>query len=251
MTISQTKRLQSEESQYPRIINQNLSRNTRNIFITVTSESNEKILFPDDEVKVSASPIGMYRSIGPVTACHNLTFCEYAPDYPTNFVKDAIKSRNDLRYLVTMNENPETDIGERFASANGRPQKPDSYDDESLCLTEERVVFPKTAENNEKEWVFVVNDDEFPQGVRIETCASTNGPCRIVDGFSGGYVTFCRQKYIYRHLAAIGPDGDIGPDLFRFPSSCCCHIKFTGNPAVRMGSGRKFINKESSPTNKK
>lgn len=46
----------------------------------------------------------MYRPIGPVTSCHNSTFCEHAPDYPTDFVKDAIKSRNDLRYLVTMSE---------------------------------------------------------------------------------------------------------------------------------------------------
>ncbi|KAK0174073.1 hypothetical protein PV328_007189 [Microctonus aethiopoides] len=249
MTISHTKRLQSEESKYPHIINQNLSRNTRNIFIT--SESDGKIHFPDDEVKTSVSQISIYRPIGPVTSCHNSTFCEHAPDYPTDFVKDAIKSRNDLRYLVTMNENPETEIGERFASADKRPHIPDTFDDESLCLTQEQVVYPKTAENSQKEWVFVVNDDEFPQGVRIETCTSANGPCRIIDGFSEGYTTFCRQKYIYRHLAAIGSDGAIGPDLFRFPSSCCCHVKFTGDPAVRMGSGRKFTNKESSPRNKK
>lgn len=57
----------------------------------------------------------------------------------------------------------------------------------------------------------------------------------MIDGFAEGYKTICKQKFIYRELAAVGSDGNIVKDQFRFPSSCCCHIKFIGDPAARLG----------------
>lgn len=61
--------------------------------------------------------------------------------------------------------------------------------------------------------------------------------CNMIQGFAEGYKTSCKQKYIYRELAAVGSNGNIVKDQFRFPSSCCCHVKFIGDPTVRLGLG--------------
>lgn len=61
--------------------------------------------------------------------------------------------------------------------------------------------------------------------------------CNMIQGFAEGYKTSCKQKYIYRELAAVGSSGNIVKDQFRFPSSCCCHVKFIGDPTVRLGLG--------------
>lgn len=54
--------------------------------------------------------------------------------------------------------------------------------------------------------------------------------------FAEGYKTSCKQKYIYRELVAMSASGQIVKDQFSFPSSCCCHVKFTGNPHLRIGA---------------
>lgn len=60
----------------------------------------------------------------------------------------------------------------------------------------------------------------------------------MIDGFAEGYRTTCKQKYIYRELAAMDANSNkIIKSQFSFPSSCCCHVKFTGNTLVRFGPG--------------
>lgn len=59
--------------------------------------------------------------------------------------------------------------------------------------------------------------------------------CNVIKGFAENYKTTCKQKFIYRELLAVGSNGNIVKDQFRFPSSCCCHIKNTADPSVRLG----------------
>lgn len=105
----------------------------------------------------------------------------------------------------------------------------DVGDVEALCLSIERVVYPKSGETINKNWLFIVNEQNFTQGVRIETCVEEDGSCKVIDGFAEGYTTSCKQKYIYRELSALGPDGTISREYFRFPASCCCHVQFTAS----------------------
>ena len=39
-----------------------------------------------------------------------------------------------------------------------------------IFVFQETVVYPKVAKNKEDKWLYVVNQDHFVQGVRIETC---------------------------------------------------------------------------------
>jgi len=37
-------------------------------------------------------------------------------------------------------------------------------------FAQEQVVYPKTAQNKDDKWLYVINQDEFVQGIRVEKC---------------------------------------------------------------------------------
>ncbi|XP_029668728.1 uncharacterized protein LOC115238788 [Formica exsecta] len=177
----------------------------------------EKIIFPTDG-RVTSTP-------APASGCHKSIFCENVADYPRQLVNAAIARNASLRFLESIDPMP--DIEQRI----------DTTDEVPLCRYSEQVVYPQTAQNKEKQWLFIVNQDNLKQGIRIEVCLNDGQECNMIQGFAEGYKTSCKQKYIYRELAAVGSSGNIVKDQFRFPSSCCCHVKFIGDPTVRLGLG--------------
>ncbi|XP_044586253.1 protein spaetzle isoform X2 [Cotesia glomerata] len=203
------------------------SSNERHIRFTPESD---KIIFPTE--KPSEPEINYTPELAP--GCYNSTFCEYVPNYPKEYVKHTIKNMEDLKYLSFVDESPE--ISQRI----------DLPEDDSLCTVDSTVIFPKSARNKQNEWLFIINENSFLQGVRIERCVAENTSCKLIEGFAEGYMTSCRQKFIYRQLAAITTNGTVGPDWFSFPSSCCCHVKFNGNPLQRIASARMSINNNNN-----
>ncbi|KAG7199322.1 hypothetical protein KM043_018171 [Ampulex compressa] len=185
-----------------------------------TVHSDGKIIFPTDGTLTNG---GLSVNSKQVPICRGSTFCESATHYPQDLVNQAIRRNDSLKFLAGVDII--YDLGQRMGES----------ETDVLCAAQEQVVYPKSAENKQKEWHFVVNQDNFQQGIRIEKCLNENSDCEVIDGIASGYKTSCKQKYIYRQLASITNDGDIAPDTFRFPSSCCCHAKFTGNPLTRMG----------------
>lgn len=184
-----------------------------------------KFVFPTEDIPTSQSHKNTLLLPAPV--CNGTTFCEKVFEYPEEIINAAIQRNNSIKYLATVDAIP--DIVQRV----------DTTDDAPLCLSSEQVIYPKSAESKNKEWLFIVNQENFKQGVRIETCSNENSECNIVNGLAEGYKTTCKQKYIYRQLAAVSNNGKINPEMFRFPSSCCCHVKFIGNSLTRMGIGNQ------------
>ncbi|EFN77778.1 Protein spaetzle [Harpegnathos saltator] len=169
-----------------------------------------KIVFPsDDGVPTSKG------NIAKPPACHGSTFCENVRQYPKDLVDMAIQHNSSLKLLTSIDV---ADIEQRIHSP----------DEVSLCVSNEKVVFPQSAENTRNEWLFVVNQDNFKQGVRVELCSGEDQKCSVFDGLVDHYQTMCKQKYISRELVALGANGKVVTDTFRFPASCCCHIKYTG-----------------------
>ncbi|KYN15238.1 Protein spaetzle, partial [Trachymyrmex cornetzi] len=186
--------------------------------------SDEKIIFPDGRVSMSETPML------PTLTCRKSTFCENVADYPRQLVNSAIQRNISLRFLESV------DTVDSMSDIGDVEQRIDTVSRESvLCPIREQVVYPQTAQNKENQWLFIVNQDDLKQGIRIEVCLNEGQECNMVEGFAEGYKTSCKQKYIYRELAAVGSDGNIFKDQFRFPSSCCCHVKFTGDPTARLG----------------
>ncbi|KAL6266969.1 hypothetical protein P5V15_000053 [Pogonomyrmex californicus] len=181
----------------------------------------DEIVFPDGTISSST----LSSMTLPAPSCHKSTFCENVVDYPRHLINQAIARNASLRFLESVDPMP--DIEQRI----------DATDESPLCQYREQVVYPQTAQNKAKEWLFIVNQDNLKQGIRIEVCLNDGQECNLIDGFAEGYKTTCKQKYIYRELAAVGSNGNIIKDQFRFPSSCCCHVRFTGDPTVRIGLG--------------
>ncbi|XP_031828975.1 uncharacterized protein LOC116425428 [Nomia melanderi] len=180
---------------------------------------NDKFIYPDD---VFDKP-----KLGPAPSCNGQTFCEDVPDYPTYLINDAFKNQKITPYQSV----DQIDLTFRLNDFTG----------ESLCISTEQVIYPKSAENVNNQWLYIVNHPNYTQGVRIETCRKMGEGCRLIEGFAEGYTTSCEQKYIHRELAAIVKDGSISRELFRFPASCCCHVQFVGT-SLRMREDRSIEN---------
>ncbi|EGI66251.1 Protein spaetzle [Acromyrmex echinatior] len=187
---------------------------------SIYRNSDEKIIFPDGRISSSGTPI-------PTLTCRKSTFCENVADYPRQLVNAAIQRNISLRFLESV---------DTVDSISDVEQRIDTVSRESmLCPIREQVVYPQTAQNKQNQWLFIVNQDDLKQGIRIEVCLNEGQKCDMIEDFAEGYKTSCKQKYIYRELAAVGSDGNIFKDQFRFPSSCCCHVKFIGDPTTRLG----------------
>ncbi|XP_011695318.1 PREDICTED: protein spaetzle-like [Wasmannia auropunctata] len=200
----------------------------RNVGVSSHRHTDE-FVFPDPvDGRIPSTTAQM--SVVPTSACRRSTFCENVADYPKQLVNAAIARNVSLRFLD--NVDPSI-IGQRI---DGAPEEL------MLCQVENQVVYPQQAQNKEKQWLFIVNQEDLRQGIRIEVCLNKGQACNVVDGFAEGYKTFCKQKYIYRELAAVATDGNIVKDHFRFPSSCCCHVRFVGDPTARLGAGQDLPN---------
>ncbi|KAF7394842.1 hypothetical protein HZH66_008016 [Vespula vulgaris] len=148
-----------------------------------------KFIFPTEDALTSESHKATLLSPAPI--CNGTTFCERVFEYPEEIINAAIQQNNSIKYLATVDAIP--DVVQRI----------DATDDAPLCLSTEQVIYPKSAETKNKEWLFVINQENFKQGVRIETCSNENSECNIINGLAEGYKTTCKQKYIYRQLAAV------------------------------------------------
>lgn len=174
-------------------------------------EPTGNIVFPTDD---SEPRLNIFTP-GPAPECRTKTYCEKTDFYPSKYVSNVIRKHDDLKILAGVDE------------VEGVVQRIGD-DSVALCASEERLVYPTAAQNRENNWLFVLNQENFKQGVRIETCLSTESECSVISGFVEGYKSMCKQKYILRQLAAISPNGTAIRDMFRLPSSCCCHVKFEG-----------------------
>ncbi|XP_015180467.1 PREDICTED: protein spaetzle isoform X2 [Polistes dominula] len=192
-----------------------------------------KFVFPTDNRPYTDSLSSISsRILAPV--CHGSTYCERVYDYPEETINNAIQQNSSIQFFATTDVLP--DITKRIGVGNT-----------PLCASNEKIIYPRSAESKTKEWFVIVNQDNFKQGVRIETCGSNENSMCNIKGMSlaEGYKSTCKQKFIYRQMAAISKDGKIFPEMFRFPSSCCCHVKFTVDPVGRLGIRSKALTSKS------
>ncbi|XP_014214086.1 protein spaetzle isoform X2 [Copidosoma floridanum] len=193
-----------------------LSQETDN-FSNNSSRIDGKIVFPTEE-----SPF-LVPSFNHV--CENATFCENTTDYPEDFIENLLRTSKDIKSL--------------FSGADLIPDVENrlnvSPEDASLCNSYEKVIFPRVAESKDKESLLVVNHGSYKQAVRVEICGNEDNECSVINATPEGYKTFCKQKYVYKMLVSVSSTGHLKQEPFRFPANCCCHIKFYGNPQMRLG----------------
>lgn len=117
------------------------------------------MVFPEDSIDEQP-----YQAIGklkePPKCAHGSTFCEELDDYPYQYVRRILNAKNVHRDMFGIDEGLiEHRIGD--------------FEDNFLCKSINRLVFPKAAKNINNEWKFIINQgshEEYVQGIRIETC---------------------------------------------------------------------------------
>ncbi|XP_070490478.1 protein spaetzle isoform X2 [Chironomus tepperi] len=138
------------------------------------------------------------------------TFMEDYPDYP----KPYIKSLNLDKFELFFGSEYEETLGLRFDA-----------DEEGLCSSRRRTIFPKTAMTWNGSWLTIINndDDKYRQGIVVEECVNETQQCKYHNNFPLGVQTRCKQSYTYRQLVAI--DAVTNQPIrenFQFPSCCKC-----------------------------
>lgn len=186
------------------------NRKTEKNYTKTEHEHLDRIVFPDEVEQLKESKYDM----DPASVCnHNgSTFCLNATYYPEDLVNLAIQRNDSIKLMENSDEI--SDISVRISDGIEEP----------LCRSYTQVVYPRSAETLKRNWLFVVNQDNFKQGIRVEVCVEEDLPCDSLDDIlPEGYKVFCKQNYIYRELVAVTAYGTISKEVFKFPSSCCCH----------------------------
>lgn len=101
----------------------------------------------------------------PSCASESETFCTDVMDYPWDLIEAALNDPNGTKYKGFFEDDddestPLVNISQRF----------DNTDEESLCHSQEKIIYPKYSENKNGNWLYVVNTPKFKQAVTIELC---------------------------------------------------------------------------------
>lgn len=209
-----------------------------NLSEQVINKDQKIFFFPTDNPENNYDSYSSNIIFSPrVGSCDDSITCENVPDYPENHIRNALRYNSNLKILAIVDEIPMLD--QRIDI--------DISDDEPLCSSEERVIFPQSSPDKLDNWHFVINQYDFRQGIRIERCINEGRKCKLTDVFTSGYETSCKQKYYYRNVAGVLPNGTVSTFTSKFPSSCCCQVKFSGDPLLRIGyTNESFTTRESN-----
>jgi len=124
----------------------------------------------------------------------------------------------------------QNDVSFRLNTAGmlGHVSSSDMFPDgQPLCDSTEMIHFPRKALNKKNQEMWIVNVKNYTQGVNVVKCRNANGSCgELASSFPSGSRSYCRQKYVSRHLVAINSeDGNHVVDSFAMPSCCVCYVK--------------------------
>ncbi|XP_034486084.1 protein spaetzle isoform X7 [Drosophila innubila] len=144
------------------------------------------------------------------------SFCTKVNNYPDLSGLKGILSR---RFANFFSDEPQpTDVGLRI-----------NDDEQYLCNSHVRYLYPKLGQRLDLSWQYIVNTDEFKQGILIEECDHEGESCQFLDSFPNNYVPICKQHYVIRHLATVNNVSSGQPEVanepFKIPSCCKCVIK--------------------------
>lgn len=143
----------------------------------------------------------------------NQTYCTNYDNYPTEFIEEFLQKHLHKYAVVFGSDMISTEIITR-----------NNADEEiTLCDSYEEVIYPQVGKNQNGIDLFIVNTEEFKQGVRISRCRDRGEQCNKMGDSLFGYRTECKQHFVYRELLSFRPDGTtIMKEKYEFPACCSC-----------------------------
>ncbi|XP_055676519.1 uncharacterized protein LOC129785881 isoform X1 [Lutzomyia longipalpis] len=175
-----------------------------------SSATRDKIYFPGE--RESSDPMS---NIQKPDCAKDSTFCVEDKNYPKSHIESLLE-KNYKQYAEFVTED--------YITAD-LTQRNDIPGEESLCESYENKVYPTSGVNRDNKWLYIINQSNFTQGVRIEECRRKGQPCSLASLFPPTYVSECKQKFQYRQLLALDERGEIIKDFFRLPSCCKCYVR--------------------------
>ncbi|XP_077290073.1 protein spaetzle-like isoform X2 [Arctopsyche grandis] len=172
------------------------------------------IVFPDTKVRDN-------WPAQRISTCNkNSYYCEDDETYPTDRINEVLKNTvNNFEGYFGVDEAEKVEIGQRIDNTGDE-------EDEPMCQSIKRIVYPKTAKNSKNDWVYVVNHDKYKQGITVDKCTSDSEyPCEYSTLFPNGHHAVCVQKLVMRKLVAMNEENNTYTDTFPLPGCCVCVIR--------------------------
>lgn len=161
-----------------------------------------------------SDPLSQHTFVANVTQCaeNDQTFCTKNDNYPAEYVRRLLQEHSH-RFADSFVSDLDT---------NEVSIRVDNFDVEHLCDSYQKVIYPTsglTKDGNER---YIVNTDDYKQGVRVSLCRKSGQACKMADIFPVGYKTECHQQMVYRELVSLGTGGQFIKNHFEFPACCTC-----------------------------
>ncbi|KAI8130368.1 Protein spaetzle [Lucilia cuprina] len=191
------------------------------------TRTQDRIHFPTDEPEPETEKTVVKRKEVVDTndclekdAINGKPFCTQLRNYPEkSHLEQIIKQRFS---------NLESFFGEDLVLPQNISQRMNNEpNEEFLCKSRVRVIYPQAGVDREYNWLVIVNIPKYKQGIRIEECVNEGSTCGENTGLSlpNRYTATCKQSYIYRSLVAYTSDDTVIKEQFKMPSCCKCVLR--------------------------
>lgn len=195
---------------------------------SLASIGDHKIFFKDDDhavrtIEFNGRIIGCYSNslddrsrtwgrsfFANVKKCSDVfeTFCTNYVGYPLDYMEYLLQKHSHM-------------LGYAFGSDNQYVAN-EALTESDLCASYNSVVYPTTGITADGTELYIFNTYKHKQGVMISVCANRGATCHENETDNLAYRTQCEQRYIYRELLALSPEGVPIKEQFKFPSFCTC-----------------------------
>ncbi len=184
----------------------------------------------DFDEKKALKNTDLIKAAEAIQPCDESDFCEETNNEVEAYPEVAVKLLLYRHKLFASRE-----YFEKLFGKPCEPVKPEDLktrlgfdlEERALCDTVDTYIFPKKAKNSQGVWKYIINTDDYRQGISIHRCVKKihQRPCRYAgsEGINPD-ATECRQMYSRQSLLAISMDGSVDYDNFAVPSACVCHI---------------------------
>uniref|UniRef100_A0A1B0BMK7 Spaetzle domain-containing protein n=1 Tax=Glossina palpalis gambiensis TaxID=67801 RepID=A0A1B0BMK7_9MUSC len=142
-------------------------------------------------------------------------FCTKVSNYPKldKFVK-LFESKYPQLKMFTDKNHVEDEIEKRML-----PYK------EAICNSRYKIIYPEAMHTNDG-WLFIVNNEQYKQDLRIEECEPEDEQCYYeASNLPKGFNAVCKQHFIEKVLVAMTMYGDVITHHAQIPSCCKCIIE--------------------------
>lgn len=165
---------------------------------------------------------------------NDLGFCAFSPYYPREAVEKTLERCSDsARAMYAEIPDDLASLADAHSVHNSSQVDSSSaswswadYKKESACDSQLRYIEPQVARHRSGGWKVVVQSSVFVQRVAIDVCRHVNDVCKVFTDC--GRRSRCVQRYSYHPLIVLDPrliHNCPTMQVFRFPTSCVCHVE--------------------------